>query len=241
MPRAEEPYKVLGNAVAFVEALHALTTVDAVADALAQAAGAYGVEHFIATGIPMKGQPFSDLVLSTRWPAAFFARYVGSHYARSDPLLRRSIQSGLPFEWKADSYMPGHEVMRARAEHGLEHGYLAPIHHPDGYEGCVSMSGRALDLSVEAKLSLHILALYAFDRMRSLHPGLAADTPALTVREREVLSWMASGKSAAQVSQSLKISKRTVDEHSQSAARKLGAANRTQAVVMALRDGLIKV
>jgi DNA-binding CsgD family transcriptional regulator len=63
----------------------------------------------------------------------------------------------------------------------------------------------------------------------------------LTAREREVLSWVAAGKSAAQISQALKISKRTVDEHSQTAARKLGAANRTQAVAIAMRDRIIDI
>jgi len=63
----------------------------------------------------------------------------------------------------------------------------------------------------------------------------------LTTREREVLAWCAAGKSAAQISQTLKISKRTVDEHSQTAARKLGAANRTQAVAIAMRERIIEV
>jgi LuxR family quorum sensing-dependent transcriptional regulator len=37
----------------------------------------------------------------------------------------------------------------------------------------------------------------------------------------------------------LGIAKRTVDEHAQSAFRKLGAANRTQAVAIAMREHLI--
>jgi LuxR family quorum sensing-dependent transcriptional regulator len=61
----------------------------------------------------------------------------------------------------------------------------------------------------------------------------------LTAREREVLTWAAHGKSASQISETLSISKRTVDEHTQTAARKLGAANRTQAVAIALRDRII--
>ena len=56
----------------------------------------------------------------------------------------------------------------------------------------------------------------------------------------EVLAWGAKGKSASQISQALRISKRTVDEHTQTAARKLGAANRTQAVVIALRNRIIE-
>jgi DNA-binding NarL/FixJ family response regulator len=38
----------------------------------------------------------------------------------------------------------------------------------------------------------------------------------------------------------LSIAKRTVDEHTQTATRKLGAINRTQAVVNAIQIGEIK-
>lgn len=62
----------------------------------------------------------------------------------------------------------------------------------------------------------------------------------LTARESEVLGWVANGKSAWEIGEILNITKRTVDEHVQTAVRKLGAANRTQAVAIALRDGLIK-
>jgi len=61
----------------------------------------------------------------------------------------------------------------------------------------------------------------------------------LTPREREVLGWVAQGKSTSAISQILGIANRTVDEHVKSAARKLGAANRTHAVAIALREGLI--
>lgn len=67
------------------------------------------------------------------------------------------------------------------------------------------------------------------------------DSHQLTPREREVLGWVARGKSASGVADILKIAKRTVDEHVQTAIRKLGAANRTHAVAIALRDGIIEV
>ena len=51
--------------------------------------------------------------------------------------------------------------------------------------------------------------------------------------------WIASGKSAWEIGEILAISKRTVDEHTQAALRKLGAANRTQAVAIAMRDRII--
>ena len=64
---------------------------------------------------------------------------------------------------------------------------------------------------------------------------------ALTPREREVLAWAARGKSAWEIGEILHIAKRTVDEHVQTAVRKLGAHNRTHAVAIALRDGIIEV
>ena len=69
-------------------------------------------------------------------------------------------------------------------------------------------------------------------------PATARDH-SLTPREREVLWWAAQGKSAWEIGEILQIAKRTVDEHTQNAIRKLGAVNRTQAVATALRERLI--
>lgn len=63
----------------------------------------------------------------------------------------------------------------------------------------------------------------------------------LTAREREVLRWVANGKSALEVGEILHITKRTVDEHVHTGMRKLGAMNWTHAVAIALRDGLIEL
>ena len=68
-----------------------------------------------------------------------------------------------------------------------------------------------------------------------------ARNASLTPREREVLAWVAQGKSAKEIGEILHIAKRTVDEHVQAAGRKLGALNRTHAVAIALRYRIIKV
>jgi DNA-binding CsgD family transcriptional regulator len=65
-------------------------------------------------------------------------------------------------------------------------------------------------------------------------------THSLTPRELEALTWVARGKSAWEIGEILHITKRTVDEHVRTAVRKLGAANRTQAVAIALRRRIIE-
>jgi len=246
MPLVEARPDLTRDAFGFVDALARLSTVGDVANAFGHAISHYGIQHFIATGLAVKGQPFEDIVIASRWPADFFLLYVENDYARFDPLIRRGSQSHMPFEWQADGYRADGdprvvEIMRRASEFGLKRGYLVPIHGPKGYEGCVSMATEAIELPAPAKSALHLMALYAFDRMRVLRGNQPDKKVVLTAREREVLSWVAAGKSAAQISQALKISKRTVDEHSQTAARKLGAANRTQAVAIAMRDRIIDI
>jgi DNA-binding CsgD family transcriptional regulator len=69
----------------------------------------------------------------------------------------------------------------------------------------------------------------------------AAGARYLTPREIETLRWAARGKSAVEIAEIMEITKRTVDAHAQSATRKLGASNRTEAVAVALRDHLISI
>jgi DNA-binding NarL/FixJ family response regulator len=61
----------------------------------------------------------------------------------------------------------------------------------------------------------------------------------LTAREREVLSLLAEGLTNAQIAQRIWISKNTVSVHVARILWKLDAGNRTQAVSVAIRHGLV--
>jgi DNA-binding CsgD family transcriptional regulator len=78
-------------------------------------------------------------------------------------------------------------------------------------------------------------------RPMSPRRGSRAKQASLTPREEEVLTWVALGKSAWEIGEILDIAKRTVDEHVQTAVRKLGAMNRTHAVAIAVRDRIISI
>jgi two-component system NarL family response regulator len=66
-------------------------------------------------------------------------------------------------------------------------------------------------------------------------------SPELTPREQDVLRLIAAGQSNKEIGASLAISEGTVRTHVQSILSKLGAQDRTQAVTIALRRGLVRL
>jgi transcriptional regulator EpsA len=64
--------------------------------------------------------------------------------------------------------------------------------------------------------------------------GVASRPSPITEREREILVWVRDGLSNQQISEKLGISALTVKNHVQKILRKLGAANRAQAVAKAM-------
>jgi LuxR family transcriptional regulator of spore coat protein len=71
------------------------------------------------------------------------------------------------------------------------------------------------------------------------HPLKTTTKGSLTSREREVVGWLAQGKTVADAALILGISTKTAECHSTNAARKLGTENRAELVVAAIREGLV--
>jgi DNA-binding CsgD family transcriptional regulator len=74
-------------------------------------------------------------------------------------------------------------------------------------------------------------------RVRQFEP--LPDGVSLTLREAQVLHWVALGKSDWQMGKILQISPKTVNYHAENAKKKLGVASRAQAAVRADRAGLL--
>jgi len=75
----------------------------------------------------------------------------------------------------------------------------------------------------------------------SLGMGGEAFIAPVTPREREILTYMAQGYLNKQIAFTLKISEQTVKNHVTSILRKLNANARTQAVVEAIKQGLVSI
>jgi DNA-binding NarL/FixJ family response regulator len=68
----------------------------------------------------------------------------------------------------------------------------------------------------------------------------AGPTPTLTEREMQVLTGMSRGRSNAEIGKELFLSEDTVKTHARRLFRKLGAADRAQAVAIGFRWGLVR-
>ena len=89
---------------------------------------------------------------------------------------------------------------------------------------------------------LQLFAVHAQDAAtRVLFPGpSASDRPALTPRELEALRWTMEGKTAWELGAILGITERTAVLHVNNAMHKLGCTSKHQAVLKAMRLGLIR-
>jgi LuxR family transcriptional regulator/LuxR family quorum-sensing system transcriptional regulator SolR len=89
---------------------------------------------------------------------------------------------------------------------------------------------------------LQLFAVHAQEAaMRIMMPAMGdPDVPNLTPREVESLRWTMDGKTAWEVGNILGISERTAVLHVNNAMHKLGCINKHQAVLKALRLGLIR-
>ena len=94
------------------------------------------------------------------------------------------------------------------------------------------------DTIIAPELAQKMLATFQSGKLSARSSSLV---PPLTERELEVIRALAQGKSDRQIATSLGISEKTVRNHTSNIYRKLHIFDRTQAVIYAIREGVIDV
>lgn len=235
------------EALDFIHALNHLDSPEAVSTSMRKATARHGFDTLLMFGLPTRNQRFEDVVIGKHWPEEWTRIYGEGHYIHDDPIIRHLRRTTKPFEWRevtfdAERHPRAAELMHLREELGFKNAFVVPVPGAAGTLAGVSMGGTQPDLTSRTKPAIHMMAVYAFQTVFDIRvPRGRASYGILTEREREVLTWAAAGKSAWDIGELLSIAKRTVHAHTQTASRKLGATNQTQAVAMALRDGLISI
>lgn len=236
----------LQNALDYISDIGREPNVDAMLSQLRRVVGDFGFDSFLLTGVPNPGRRIDGYIMLSGWNQAWLERYVGEDYVQIDPIARRLQSAADPFTWSeaiAGQRLEGGagKVMDEAASIGMRDGLCVPLYDLDGRRSVLSLAAQSIDLSPAEKGVLHLVGIYSQNRIRELL-GQADDgleRPSLSPRERECLQWTVAGKTSWEIATILKLSQNTTDGYIASATRKLGAANRTQAVAEGIRRGII--
>lgn len=114
-----------------------------------------------------------------------------------------------------------------------------PISHNGRIVGVGGFSGiRTLNAREAMALQLFVYSL--FSHLRGLGgSGIVVAAEQLTPREKEVIALTAEGLTSVEIAERLGLSARTVNQHVDNVAAKLGTKNRTHTVAEAIRFRLI--
>ncbi len=236
----------------FLSQVEDAATPDAVWTAAMELARADGFVRLSYLHHDPAAPELSGLVFATGFDPAWIEAYRAEGLARVDPLPCTAMAVTDPFRWsRAAELRP-----MSRAETAFMARFLAAAggdgvtfqaFGPRHRRGCVSL-GCAPDepaAEVEARLAPERLRMLqaalqaAHLRVCRLLDDRAPRPPALTLREREVLAWMARGKSNPAIAGILGCSAHTVDTHVRRLFAKLEVGDRISCVIRAAGLGLV--
>jgi DNA-binding CsgD family transcriptional regulator len=190
----------------------------------------------------------SEFITVDNTPDEFASTFGDAGLGRRDPVMQHCRRASVPIIWDQNTYVSSGngDIWEQQAVHGFSTGIAMALHLPEGRHfqlGVDRDQPLPADLGELQRLvaDLQLFAVHAQDAaIRLLVPAVhQPEKPALTPRELEALRWTMDGKTAWEVGAIMGISERTAVAHVQSAMRKLGCASKHQAVLKALRLGLI--
>lgn len=245
MGARETPYQ--RRPLDFVQKIESLQSYEDICAAISEELAWFGFTCVTSFIMPGPGEPFKKGVhLNTR-PQEYIDRYEEKNYVVRDPVVTELRTTLRPFAWsdvlkKGDLTRSDKRIIEEAREFDVNDGLIVPIVTLAGTMSVFSPCGRDPDLSPGARRAIELISLYSHEALKRklLEDGRfrEAHTP-LTDREREVMSWVAAGKSDIEIAAILSIAPGTVTVHVQRAKHKLDAFTRTFAVVKAVRCGEI--
>ena len=208
-----------------------------------------GFETVTATAVVDHFRGQSEFIAVENTPAGFLDVYEDSAMWSRDPVLQHCKRASVPIIWNQDTYtsVGQGEKWEIQARFGYRTGIALALHLPEGKHFFIGVDRDQALPSNSAEVTrmvadLQLFAVHAQDvALRVLLPSRPeADFPPLTPRELESLRWTMEGKTAWEVGGILGITERTAVLHINNATHKLGCINKHQAVLRALRLGLIR-
>jgi DNA-binding CsgD family transcriptional regulator len=169
--------------------------------------------------------------------------YASRNYFQVDPIMWRSFTSHGVRHCSVEGMEIGRprEVEALCLDFGLRQGYVLGSGSKDDWS-VFFFKGPSMKLDRQLAAVLEFAAPHLeLAYSRAVQGDRApANVVALSDREREILAWIQEGKSSWEMAVILGISERTANFHVANLTRKLGAVNRSQALAIAARLGLLR-
>lgn len=229
-------------AMAFIERCERHTLLRALMDDFSSTIAMFGFDRFMMTRLPALNEDAEPYVIYHTWPVEWLDQYREQAYFWHDPVSLHAFTQTRPFTWKEARRLHRRTRVSLRlaseaSSTGLVDGMGFPMGDPSCVQAVVSLAAeQAVDLDRLGREMLHLTCLHAEQRAVEIYDNTPAIFGRLREREREVLKWIANGKSMADVADILGISDRTVREHVDHARAVLNATTATHAVAKAIKS-----
>ncbi|ORJ58313.1 LuxR family transcriptional regulator [Geothermobacter hydrogeniphilus] len=207
------------------------------------------IDHFLVLGGQLTNPAEAGLSALSGLPDDWWSLLCRPERFQRDPTLKHALQSHLPLFWDdlpQSLEDEGRDFIADAGTHGLVAGLTIPVHGPAGLFGVLTLANGSDHPQPEKSLQQALpraclVAGYLVDGLLRCSDEQAQPpaTVPLTGREKDCLLWTAKGKTSWEISSILHIGERTVIYHLNNVLRKLGAANRQQAVARACALGLL--
>ena len=190
----------------------------------------------------------SEFVAVHNTPMAFQQTFDNATVGQRDPVLQHCKRNTVPIIWGQETYLEHDaiELWEHQAHFGYRNGIAMALHLPEGRHFVLGVDRDQALPADRVELTrivadLQLFAVHAQDTALRVLVSEASrpELPALTPRELDVLRWTMDGKTSKEVAAQLGNGERTTLWHLQNAMIKLGCNSKHQAVLKALRLGLI--
>jgi DNA-binding CsgD family transcriptional regulator len=190
----------------------------------------------------------SEFIAVHNTPLAFQQTFDDVSIGKRDPVLQHCKRQTVPIIWGQKTYLDGGavEMWEHQAQFGYRNGVAMALHLPEGRHFLLGVDRDQSLPTDHGELTrivadLQLFAVHAQDTALRVLVSEASrpEQPALTPRELDVLRWTMDGMTAKEVARRLVITERTALWHIRNAMAKLNCNSRHQAVLKALRLGLI--
>ena len=214
-----------------------------------------GFDRCLVAIVPKPGMGLEQAYLRSNYPTNWRSFYDTQKLVHVDPTVAHCVAHSTSLIWSPGLFRSGpQQVMYEEASgYGLRSGVTLPMHGPRGELGILcfvndTKPSKQFERDVDHVLpELSLLRDMAFQSgvdfaLMNLQPDgetLATEQPNLTMRELECLNWAMQGKTSWETGRILGVSESTVNFHISNINRKLGVHHRNQAVIRAIKLGIL--